>query len=58
LGSAQVWFAAKIPQVQENVIGIGVKGEEKQKAMALWDALQAMNFRQVGIAKLGPPKKP
>jgi hypothetical protein len=55
LGSAQVWAAAKIPQLQENVIGISVKPEEKQKAMALWDLLQATNYRQVGIEKLGPP---
>ena len=57
LGSAQVWAAAKIPQLQENVIGIGVKGEEKQKAVALWDILQATNFRQVGVEKLGPTAK-
>lgn len=58
LGSAQVWAAAKIPQLQENVIGISVKPDEKRKAMALWDILQATNYRQVGIEKLGPPKKP
>ncbi len=57
LGSAQVWSAAKLPQLQENVIGIGIKPEEKQKAAALWDVLQATNFRQVGIKKLGPPVK-
>jgi hypothetical protein len=58
LGSAQVWAAAKIPQLQENVIGISVRPEEKRKAMALWDVLQATNYRQVGIEKLGPSKKP
>jgi hypothetical protein len=59
LGSAQVWAAAKIPQTQENVIGISVKPREKKKAMALWDILQATNFRQLGVEKLGPPlKKP
>ena len=58
LGSAQVWSAAKIPQLQESVIGIGVRPEEKKKAMALWDILQATNYRQVGIEKLGPAKKP
>ncbi len=57
LGSAQVWAASKLPQQQENVIGIGVKGEDKQKAMALWDFLQATNFRQVGVEKLGPTAK-
>ena len=57
LGSAQVWAAAKIPQLQENVIGISVKPREKKKALALWDILQATNFRQVGIEKLGPPSK-
>jgi len=57
LGSAQVWAAAKFPQLQENVIGIGIKPDEKQKAAALWDILQATNFRQVGIKKLGPPMK-
>jgi hypothetical protein len=58
LGSAQVWSAAKMPQLQENVIGISVRPDEKQQAMALWDILQATNFRQVGIEKLGPSKKP
>jgi hypothetical protein len=58
LGSAQVWAAAKIPQLQENVIGISVKPREKKQAMALWDVLQATNFRQVGVEKLGPPSKP
>ena len=58
LGSAQVWSAAKIPQLQENVIGISVRPEEKKKAMALWDILQATNYRQVGIEKLGPSQKP
>jgi hypothetical protein len=57
LGSAQVWAAAKLPQGPENVIGIGVKPDEKKKAMALWDILQATNYRQVGIEKLGPPVK-
>ncbi len=57
LGSAQVWAAAKIPQTQENVIGISVKPGEKKKALALWDLLQATNFRQVGVEKLGPPSK-
>jgi hypothetical protein len=57
LGSAQVWAAAKIPQLQENVIGISVKPRDKKKAMALWDILQATNFRQLGVEKLGPPSK-
>ena len=57
LGSAAVWAAAKNPALQENVIGISVKPEEKHKAMALWDILQATNYRQIGIEKLGPPTK-
>jgi hypothetical protein len=57
LASQPVWAAANKPQLQENVIGIGVRPDEKQKAMALWDILQATNFRQVGIEKLGPPPK-
>jgi hypothetical protein len=57
LSSAQVWAAAKNPSLQENVIGIGVKPDEKRKAMALWDILQATNYRQVGIEKLGPTSK-
>lgn len=58
LGSTQVWATAKIPQLQENVIGISIRPEEKQKAMALRDILQATNYRQIGIEKLGPSKKP
>lgn len=54
LGSAEVWQAAKLSQLQENVIGIGVKPQEKKMALALWDILQATNYHHVGIEKLGP----
>jgi hypothetical protein len=57
LSSAPVWAAAKNQSLQENVIGISVKPDEKRKAMALWDILQATNYRQVGIEKLGPTSK-
>ena len=55
LGSSKVWAASRIPQQQENVIAISVKPEEKSRAMALWDILQATDYRQVGVEKLGPP---
>ena len=52
LGSPEVMRAAKIPQVQENVMTIAVKvvgGQLEPKAQKLWSILQATNFRQVGI---------
>ena len=59
LGTADVMKAAKIPQVQENVMTISVKIEEGQlepKAQKLENLLRATNFRQVGIL-LHPRKK-
>ncbi len=52
LGSAEVMQAAKIPQLQENVITVRVKMEGDKlepKAQKLWDLLKATNFRQVGV---------
>ena len=44
--------AAKIPQVQENVVTVAVKvvnGQLDSKAQDLWNALQASDFRQMGL---------
>jgi Flp pilus assembly protein CpaB len=52
LGSAEVMQAAKIPQLQENVITVRVKMEGDKlepKAQKLWDLLKLTNFRQVGV---------
>jgi Flp pilus assembly protein CpaB len=52
LGSAEVMQAAKIPQLQENVITVRVKMEGDKlepKAQKLWDLLKITNFRQVGV---------
>jgi hypothetical protein len=52
LGSAEVMRAAKIPQLQENVLTIRVNKKEAgevERAKTLWNRLQAINFRQVGI---------
>jgi Flp pilus assembly protein CpaB len=52
LGSAEVMRAARIPQVQEQVMTVAVKianGQLDTKAQELWNALQATDFRQVGV---------
>jgi hypothetical protein len=52
LGSPEVMRAAKMPQLQENVLGIRVSDHvagERENANRLWSLLQATNFRQVGI---------
>ncbi len=52
LGSAEVMQAAKIPQLQENVITVRVRMEGDKlepKAQKLWDLLKLTNFRQVGV---------
>lgn len=52
LGSADVMRAAKIPQMQENVLTIRVSKSvagETERADKLWNRLQAVNFRQIGI---------
>jgi Flp pilus assembly protein CpaB len=52
LGSAEVMQAAKIPQLQENVMTVRVKMEGDKlepKAQRLWDLLKLTNFRQVGV---------
>ena len=52
LGNPEVMRAAKVPQLQENVLGIRVSDHvagEREKADKLWSLLQATNFRQVGV---------
>jgi Flp pilus assembly protein CpaB len=52
LGTSEVMQAAKIPQIQENVMTILVKVEGDKleaKAQRLWDVLKATNFRQVSV---------
>ena len=53
LGSAEVMQAAKIPQMQENVLGISVTPEVEAKTDKLWAMIQASDFRSVGIEKHG-----
>ena len=56
LGSADVMRAAKIPQLQENVLTIRVSTKvpgEVERAKKLWSRLQSVNFRQVGIELQG-----
>ncbi len=52
LGSPEVMRAAKMPQLQENVLAIRVSSHvpgEKERANTLFELLQATNFRQVGV---------
>ena len=53
LGRPEVMRAVRIPQVQENVMGIsvGVKanGDLQDDAQTLWNLLIATNFRAVGV---------
>lgn len=52
LGSADVMRAAKIAQLQENVMTVSVMmdGDELEpKAAKLWDILNKSNFKQVGV---------
>lgn len=56
LGDLKVMQAAKIPQQQENVLGIRVgprNSKEWVDVTNLWNRLQALNFRQIGVAKCG-----
>jgi hypothetical protein len=56
LGEAKLMQAAKIPQLRENLLGIRVSARvpgEKEKADILWQRLQAVNFRQIGIQRHG-----
>jgi hypothetical protein len=56
LGDAKLMQAAKIPQLRENLLGIRVSAKrpgEAEKAAILWDRLQAVNFRQIGIQRHG-----
>lgn len=53
LGSAEVMQAAKIPQMQENVLGISITPELETQANELWKLIQAADFRSVGIEKHG-----
>ncbi len=56
LGDLKVMQAAKIPQLQENLLGIRV-GPKNSKEWVdvnnLWSRLQAVNFRQIGVALYG-----
>lgn len=59
LGSADVLGAARIPQVQENVVTIAVTLEHDQlepRAQKLWSLLRANDGRQLGLL-LHPRKK-
>lgn len=60
LGSVDAFRAAKMPQVQENVLTISVSidlaGQLESKAQRLWDLIRASNFQQVGVM-LHPRKK-
>lgn len=59
LGSPEVMQAARVPQLQENVLLIRVKwqGDKLEpKAQKLWDLLQRSNFQQVGVV-LHPRKR-
>ncbi len=52
LGSAEVFKASGLPQMQENVMTISASVEGGQldpKAAKLWKLLQANGFRQVGV---------
>jgi hypothetical protein len=52
LGSPEVMRAAKVPQLQENVLTIRVSKQiagEEARFQKLWKRLQESNFRQVGI---------
>ena len=60
MGSVDVMRAAKVPQTQENVIGILAKledGKLEPKAARLWSLLEATNFRQVSVYKHAPQTK-
>jgi hypothetical protein len=49
LGSVEVMKSARIPQLQENVMMIGIKPKDEQKARFLQSRLDATNYRQVGV---------
>jgi hypothetical protein len=52
LGSAEVFKASGLPQMQENVMTISAQiegGQLDPKAAKLWKLLQANGFRQVGV---------
>ena len=52
LGSVDVMKAARISQLQENVMMISVKAKDEAKANDLQTRLEATNFRQVGVRLL------
>jgi len=59
LGSAEVLRAARVPQLQENVMTVAVKvdlGILEPKAQKLADLLRATNFRQVQVLLHPRPK--
>ncbi len=53
LGSAEVMQAARIPQMQENVLGISITPEVEARADRLWAMVQAADFRSIGLEKHG-----
>lgn len=56
LSDADAMRTSKIPQVQENVLGIRVRESDKvevDRANRLWNRLQAVQFRGVGVNLLG-----
>ena len=58
LGSAEVFKASGLPQMQENVMAIRVSLEGRQLTgndAKLWKQLQATGFRQVGVVLHGRP---
>jgi hypothetical protein len=60
LSSAEVMTSYKLPQLQENMLGIRVskhEGNEVQKYERLCELLQATNSRQVGVTIHSPKDK-
>lgn len=53
LASAEVMQAARIPQMQENVLGISITPEVEARADRLWAMVQASDFRSIGLEKHG-----
>jgi hypothetical protein len=49
LGSVEVMKSARIPQLQENVLMISIKSNDRQKALELQSRLDATNYKQVGV---------
>jgi len=59
LSSSKVWKADKMPQVQENVLGIRINEKNSLMAEKLRRHLQATNYQQVGVMlESRQPKQP